>query len=245
MVKIQLTLKNDVPTITRNKFGFKEINPDNAENINNLSKITKKTTDEQNGYSSLSSKSSNHSLDLSEYEIFTLIKTMKDKLELDYVVLSEAIKNDDRTINELYFHLLPLKQPIWDMIPDIKALEINKSFVPLCMKIIRFFFMLSFNMFMNSLFLTQNYFKKRYKYFNEKYNLQYNEEIKGITLTERFGYALKYAAGFYVTNFIIYFIVQFVMNYYLFNLRKQVWALIKECNNDKKEEIKQMNIFMN
>ena len=48
------------------------------------------------------------------------------------------------------------------------------------------FFMLSFNMFMNSLFLTQNYFKKRYKYFNEKYNLQYNEEIKGITSTERF-----------------------------------------------------------
>ncbi len=57
------------------------------------------------------------------------------------------------------------------MLYDIKALEINKSFVPLCMKIIRFFFMLSFNMFMNSLFLTQNYFKKRYNYFNEKYNL--------------------------------------------------------------------------
>ena len=168
MVKIQLPLKNDVPTITRNKFGFKVINPDNAENIENLSKITKKTTDEQNGYSSLSSKSSNHSLDLSEDEIFTLIKTVKDKLELDYVVLSETIKIDDRTISELYLHLLPLKQPIWDMLSDIKALEINKSFVPLCMKIIRFFFMLSFNMFMNSLFLTQNYFKKRYKYFNEK-----------------------------------------------------------------------------
>ena len=75
--------------------------------------------------------------------------------------------------------------------------------------------------------------------------MQDNEEIKGITSTERFGYVLKYAAGFYVTNFIIYFIVQFVMNYYLFNLRKQVWALLKECNDDKKEEIKQMNIFMN
>ena len=87
-----INTENDVPTSTRNKFGFEEINPDNAENIENLSKITKKTTDEQNGYSSLSSKSSNHSLDLSEDDIFTLIKTMKDKLELDYVVLSEAIK---------------------------------------------------------------------------------------------------------------------------------------------------------
>ena len=87
-----INTENDARTITRNKFGFEEINPDNAENIENLSKITKKTTDEQNGYSSLSSKSSNHSLDLSEDDIFTLIKTMKDKLELDYVVLSETIK---------------------------------------------------------------------------------------------------------------------------------------------------------
>ena len=155
----------------------------------------------------MSKETSKHSLDLSEDDIFTLIKTMKDKLELDYVILSEAIKNDERTISELYFHLLPLKQPIWDMLSDIKALEINKSFVPLSMKIIRFFFMLSLNMFMNSLFLTQNYFKNRYTYFNEKYNLQYNEEIKGVSSSERFGYALKYAAGFYVANFFICLII--------------------------------------
>ena len=237
--------ENNMASSSRKRFEFEEMNPNNAENFDKLSKITKKTTEEQNDYSTLSKETSKHSLDLSEDEIFTLIKNMKDKLELDYVILSEAIKNDERTISELYFHLLPLKQPIWDMLSDIKALEINKSFVPLSMKIIRFFFMLSLNMFMNSLFLTQNYFKNRYTYFNEKYNLQYNEEIKGVSSSERFGYALKYAAGFYVANFFICLIIQFIMNYYLFNLRKQVWALLKECNDDKREEIKQMNIFMN
>jgi hypothetical protein len=230
---------NNMISDSKNRFDFDDMNPDK------LSEIRQKTSDEHNDYSTIDKKSSNHSLDLSEDEIFTLIKNMKDKLELDYVVLSEAIKKDDRTLGELYCHLLPLKQPIWDMLSDIKALEINKSFVPLSMKIIRFCFMLSFNMFMNSLFLTQNYFKKRYKYFNEKYNLQYNEELKGISSAEKFGYALKYAAGYYISIFIICLIIQFIMNYYLFNLRKQVWALLKECNDDKKEEIKQMNLFMN
>ena len=230
---------NNMISDSKNRFDFDDMNPDK------LSEIRQKTSDEHNDYSTIDKKSSNHSLDLSEDEIFTLIKNMKDKLELDYVVLSEAIKKDDRTLGELYCHLLPLKQPIWDMLSDIKALEINKSFVPLSMKIIRFCFMLSFNMFMNSLFLTQNYFKKRYKYFNEKYNLQYNEELKGISSAEKFGYALKYAAGYYIPIFIICLIIQFIMNYYLFNLRKQVWALLKECNDDKKEEIKQMNLFMN
>ena len=129
------------------------------------------------------------------------------------------------------------------MLSDIKAFEINKSFVPLSMKVIRFIFMLSFNMFMNSLFLTQNYFKKRFIYFNKKYNLQYNEEIKGITSVDKFGYALKNAAGFYIVNFIICLIIQYVMNYCLFNLRKQVWALLKKCNDNKREEKNIMSIF--
>ena len=33
-------------------------------------------------------------------------------------------------------------------------------------------------------------------------------------------------------------------NYYLFNLRKQVWIILKECNDDRREEIKEMNLFM-
>ena len=226
-------------------FNSDEIKPDDAEkDFSKISEIKKNPTDEQNDYSNLSKKTSNHSLDISEDEIFTLIKNVKDKLELDYINLDEAIKKDNRTFCELYIHLLPLKQPIWDMLSDIKALEINKSFVPLSMKIIRFFFMLSFNMFMNSLFLTQNYFNKKYTYFNNKYNLQYNEEIKDISSTEKFVYTIKNTYPFYISIFVICLLIQFIINYYLFNLRKQVWIILKECNDDRREEIKEMNLFM-
>ena len=90
--------------------------------------------------------------------------------------------------------------------------------------------MISFNMFMNTLFLTQNYFEKKYNYFNEKYNIQYNEEIENISSNEKFSYAIKNTYAFYISNFIICLIIQFIINYCLFNIRKDVWVLLKECN---------------
>ena len=104
--------------------------------------------------------------------------------------------------------------------------------------------MISFNMFMNSLFLTQNYFEKKFIYFNDKYNLQYNEELDGVSSAERFGYALKNTAAYYVSNFVICLIIQFIMNYYLFNLRETIWDLINECKEDNKMEFIKMNSFI-
>ena len=229
-----------------NDFKIEKINPDEA--VNNFSKLSeiKKETTEELDYSNASNKSSTkESLDLSEDEIFSLIKNNKEKLDLDYIILSEAIKRDNRTFCELYTHLLALKQPIWDMLSQIKALEINKSFVPLSMKVIRFLFMLGFNMFINSLFLTQNYFKKKYTYFNNKYNIQYNENIQGISNNEKFSYAIKNTIGFSIATFFICIIVQFTINYYFFNLRRKIWTILKECDDDTKEEIKEMNKFFN
>ena len=227
--------KSDVFNKGRYKFQFeKDFKPDENENIHKLTtENLRNSRDEQSDHSTLN-------IDIPEEEV----KTIKNKIELDYIILSEAIKRDNRTLWELYFHILPLKQPIWDMLSHIKALEINKSFVPLSMKIIRFFFMLSLNMFMNSLFLTQNYFEKKFIYFNEKYNLQYNEEIEGISSAERFGYALKNTAAYYVSNFIICLIIQFIINYYLFNLREKIWDIIKENNEDNVKELKLMYSFM-
>ena len=229
-----------------NDFNMEQINPDQAgNNFSKLSEIKKDTTEELD-YSNTSKKSSTkESLDLSEDEIFSLIKNNKEKLDLDYVILSEAIKKDERTLCELYTHLLALKQPIWDMLSEIKALEINKSFVPLSMKIIRFLFMLGFNMFINSLFLTQNYFKKKYTYFNKKYNIQYNESIQGISSNEKFAYAIRNTIGFSIATFFICIIVQFLINYYFFNLRRRVWTILKECDDDAREEIKEINKFFN
>ena len=240
--------KNDIILSHRklNDFNLEKINPDEAENnFSKLSEIKKKTMDELNDSSNTSKKSSNHSLNISEDEIFCLIKDNKEKLELDYIILSKAIELDKRGICELYTHLLALKQPIWDMLSDIKALQINRSFIPLSMKIIRFVFMFCFNMFLNSLFLTQKYFKKKYNYFNNKYNIQYDENSKSISSSEKFVYAIKNTIAFSVSVFIICLVIQFFMNYYLYNLRKQIWVILTECDDDKKEEIKEMNKFFN
>ena len=227
-----------------NEFNFEKIEQDEGENnFSKISEIKRKNTEELD-YSNLSKKTSNESLDLSEDEIFSLIKNNRLKLDLDYTVLSDSIKKDERTFCEFYMHLLALKQPILDMISEIKALELNSSFVPLSMKIIRFFFMLSLNMFMNTLFLTQKYFEKKYIYFNNKYNLQYNENIIVISSNEKFVYAIKNTIIFSVCTFFICLVLQFFINYYLFNVRKKVWIILKECD-DKKEEIKEMNIFFN
>ena len=215
-----------------NEFDFEKINPDEFQNI---SGIKKKSIDEEN-------TTENKSLDISEDEIFTLVQTVKGKLELDYLIIQEAKEKDKRTISELYVHLLALKQPIWDMLSEIKALDINKSFIPLSNKIIRFLFILAFNIFMNSLFLTQNYFKKKYEYFNNKYNIQNDENIEAISSNVKFAYAIKHTIGYAVANFVIIFIIQFAINYYFFNIRKKIWIIIKDCD-DMKEEIKQLNIF--
>ena len=234
-------------------FKFEKMNPDEAENnLSKLSEIKRNSVNKENNSSSYSRKdsinysrkSSIKSLDLSEDEIFTLAKSCKPKLELDYLILKKAIEKDERTISELYLHLLPLKQPIWDILSNVKALESNKSFVPLTLKIIRFIFMIILNMFFNSLFLTQNYFKKKYKYFNNKYNIQYNEDFKGISSKEIFDYALKNTIGFSICTFIICLILQFVINYFCFNLREQVWLKLDDCE-DIKEEIKELNKFFN
>ena len=58
-------------------------------------------------------------------------------------------------------------------------------------------------------------------------------------------YAIKNTIAFSVSVFIICLVIQFFMNYYLYNLRKQIWVILTECDDDKKEEIKEMNYFFN
>ena len=85
---------------------------------------------------------------------------LKKRLQYDFIPLIEARKNDKRKFWDIYCHLLTLKQPILDLISDIDSLGLNKSLVPFAIKVIRFLFILSLNLFLNSLFLTQKYFKK-------------------------------------------------------------------------------------
>ena len=209
------------------------------DNENNNIKIIKRNSSQSQ--SSLISNSNNFSED---GNLYSSIKEIKKKLQLDYLSLYEGRKKDKRSFCNIYCHLLTLKQPILDLLSNINSLELNKNFVPFEMKVIRFIFILSLNLFLNSLFLTQKFFKKKYNFFNEKYSLEQTDENYGIiNLREQFIFALKHCVIYSLICFIIIIFVQFVMNYSFFNLRKKIWLVIKECNNEQKEEIQKINIL--
>ena len=205
------------------------------DNENNNSKLIKRNSSQSQ--SSFISKSDDEN-------IYSSIQKLKERLKYDFLSLYEGRKKDKRSFCDIYCHLLTLKQPILDLLSDINVLELNKSFVPFSMKVIRFLFFLSFNLFLNSLFLTQKYFKKKYNFFNGKYSLELIEDNYGkINVKEQFIFALEYCIINSVICFIILLCIQFLINYAFFNLRKKVWLIIKQCNNDKKEEIREVNVF--
>ena len=230
---------------------------DNVESSNNNQNISTqnrmKTLEDQNDIENNnikiikrnSSQSQSSFISKSEDEdIYSSIKLMKKRLQYDFLSLYEGRKKDKRSFCDIYCHLLTLKQPILDLFSDINVLELNKSFVPFSMKVIRFLFFIGFNFFLNSLFLTQKYFKKKYNFFNEKYSLELTEEnYNKINTKEQFIYALEHCIIYSLICFIIIMLVQFLINYLFFNLRKKVCIIIRQCNNEKKEEIREVNIF--
>ena len=229
-------------------------NINSSNNLNNSSQNRKKTLEEQiekenNNSKSIkrnSSQSNSSLITNSEDESITSFnKKIKKILQYDFMTISESRKKDKRSFCDVYCNLLILKQPILNLLSDINALELNKSFVPFSMKVIRFLFFVGLNLFLNSLFLTQKYFIKKYNYFNAKYLLEQTEENYGkINKKEIFIFALKNCLIYSIICFIIILCVQFLVNYIFFNLRRKIWKILKLCNDEKNEEIKEINIFM-
>jgi hypothetical protein len=229
-------------------------NINSSNNLNNSSQNRKKTLEEQMDKENNNSKSikrnssqSNSSLitNSEDESITSFNKKIKKILQYDFMTISESRKKDKRSFCDVYCNLLILKQPILNLLSDINALELNKSFVPFSMKVIRFLFFVGLNLFLNSLFLTQKYFIKKYNYFNDKYLLEQTEENYGkINKKEIFIFALKNCLIYSIICFIIILCVQFLVNYIFFNLRRKIWKILKLCNDEKNEEIKEINIFM-
>ena len=269
IAKKKIKDKNNIINISRNtkdKFNNNNNIDDNLNSSNNLNYITtqnRKETlnnqeeiDQDNNKSNFSKKNSLKSESKSSFisnseedeinidNINPSMNKLKKRLQYDFIPLIEARKNDKRKFWDIYCHLLTLKQPILDLISDIDSLGLNKSLVPFAIKVIRFLFILSLNLFLNSLFLTQKYFKKKYNFFNDKYHLELSEENYGkINNKEIFIYSIKHCFVFSIVCFIIIIFVQFLINYYFFNLRKKVWFILKKSDNKKNEEIKAINLF--
>ena len=101
----------------------------------------------------------------------------------------------------------------------------------------RFMFILSLNIFFNTLHLDQKYFRKKYEYFNKKYNLSYAYLYKSISSNEKFSYGFTYSITSALISFLICFIIQSLLNYFFFNVKR----IAEQINGIKNNETNNIN----
>ena len=105
------------------------------------------------------------------------------------------------------------------------------------MKIIRFIFMIILNIFFNTVFLSQNYFIKKYNYFNDKYNLEKSAEKDLIISTnDKVKYAFSHCIGNAFISFIICLIIQFIIGIIFFGTKKKIDNIIENKQKISQEE---------
>ena len=112
----------------------------------------------------------------------TNIKNKDDEknkeIPLDYLQIGKARKYDTRSFGIIYWCIFSFKQPIVNLFSFLDAFHITRSCIPIQMKLIRFLLMIILNIFINSMTITQNYFKKKYEYFSKKYEIEENFFIR-------------------------------------------------------------------
>ena len=94
--------------------------------------------------------------------------------------------------------------------------------------------MLALNFFINALLLSQKFYGNKFNYFDNKYNLRYNNIGEEVPTSERFSYAFKYTAINSLICFLICFVIQSILNYLYFNIRNKINEII--INNKNYEE---------
>ena len=158
-------------------------------------------------------------------------------LPLDYLPIEKAITYDKRSFGILYWSIFSFKQPLINMLSYLRICNITQSCIPVQMKLIRLLLMLILNIFINSMTITQNYFKDKYEHFNKKYQIEETDsdsiKIK-IPPLERLSYAMNHCFPEVFITFVICMIVQFIINYIFFGIRRDLCYI---SINEKKEEV--------
>ena len=142
----------------------------------------------------------------------------------DYMSLTEAQSKDFRKFKTLYWNILSLRHSVINLFSCIKPFQITSSYTPIQIKIIKFIFMIVLNMFINALILTQDYFKNKFHYFNNKYNIL-REELDEITSGEKFRYAFSHSFPRVLSSLVICLIIQGIIEYGFFRERKKIYSL--------------------
>ena len=164
----------------------------------------------------------------------------------DYMTLTEAKTKDFRKFRTLYWNILSLRHSVINLFSCIKLFQITSSYTPIQIKIIKFIFMIVLNMFVNALILTQDYFNKKFHYFNNKYNILH-DELDNITSGEKFKYAMSHSFPRVLSSLIICLIIQGLIEYGFFRERKKIYSLfilhgINEINKKVVDLMKKIKI---
>ena len=151
----------------------------------------------------------------------------------------------DKNENFFYYYwkLLSLKQPIINLFTHIEILKTGESYIPLLIKTIRIMFYLLLNMLFNTFHLEQIYFRQKFHYFNEKYNIINVFPDKNISLSERFSYSFSHSISSGIISFIICFIIQSILNFFLYNSKNKLEQLKNKSNNNDKKIIIILNEY--
>ena len=173
---------------------------------------------------------------------------LKNISENEYLTVEQAKLHDKRSFCQIYWAVLSIKQHIINFFSDINCCKITESYVPLPIKLIRSVFMIILAFLVNILFLTQNYFLKKYKYFNQNYKILANkndefvvtpEEIneESIPTGKLISYAISNGFLYAIIDFVILLVAQFLLGIIFFALRNKVLEIVQKKDVYKIEEL--------
>ena len=148
-----------------------------------------------------------------------------DEMENDLQPIEKEKRQEKKGFLTIYWIILSLKQHIINYFSCIKFLKITESFVPVYIMGIRSLLMIIFVFFVNAICLTQNYFDKKFEYFNKKYSMIPAMTPIKISTSEK----LNYGFGHTILNSIIisaiYLAIQLILGLFVFSVRKEITEL--------------------
>ena len=170
-------------------------------------------------------------------QIITREQNARRKVRIHSIKNSQEnplIKNKEekiiKTFCDIYCDIICIKQQLINLFLCNKSLD-KESFISTPMKIIRLIFLILLNLFINSIFINQNYFEEKYYFFNKKYNFAHEAKKDfEISIGDKINYALNHCIMNIVISFIICLIIQLIIGLLFYNSKKKIDELI-EYNN--------------
>ena len=168
-------------------------------------------------------------------------KSINSSEEHQFLSTDNLRKKEKKNFCQIYWEVVSIKQHIINFFSSFKCCKITESYIPLPMRFIRSFFMISLSFMLNVLFLNQNYFSDKFTYFNKEYKLIVTqkeefsiepEEISDIEIPriELLNYAFSHTYIYAVIVFAILLVVQFLIGIIFFSLRINVVEAIRSNN---------------